>query len=166
VNTAYGIGSNHGYSFPLPSYLKDGKDHNIYIYGINLAGTGGVSALLPGSPKTINCKSVSTAFTLEVTDVQATTAIEPDSEQLSWSPVPEAIGYAVYRDNLLVRTTLAPSFRDDPVLMPDTTYSYDVLAVKSDSDIVHLALPSASNFPVTIKTCLLYTSDAADDLLC
>ncbi|HAO64865.1 TPA: hypothetical protein DCQ44_02685, partial [Candidatus Taylorbacteria bacterium] len=55
VNTYYGAGSNHGYSFALPTPFKDGKDHKLYIYGINVAGTGGVSALITGSPKIINC---------------------------------------------------------------------------------------------------------------
>lgn len=45
----------HGFVFTTPASLKDGKPHTIYAYGINAPGSGGVNALLAGSPRTITC---------------------------------------------------------------------------------------------------------------
>ena len=44
---------SHGYTFNLPSWLKDGRNHQIYAYGINIGG--GNNTLLANSPKTIRC---------------------------------------------------------------------------------------------------------------
>jgi len=46
----------HTFSFNTPESLKDGNTHKIYLYGINLQGTGGEDVLLSGSPKEINCQ--------------------------------------------------------------------------------------------------------------
>ncbi len=52
---------NHGfvYDFVSASGLYDGKDHALYIYGIDVTGDGNV--LLAGNPKTIRCAAPITA---------------------------------------------------------------------------------------------------------
>jgi MYXO-CTERM domain-containing protein len=44
---------NHGFVFPVPSKLKDGKTHTIHVYGLDSAG--GKNPELTGSPKSITC---------------------------------------------------------------------------------------------------------------
>jgi hypothetical protein len=44
---------NHGFSFPLPTSLKDNQSHQIYIYAID--SSGGENPLLNNSPKEVNC---------------------------------------------------------------------------------------------------------------
>ena len=46
--------ARHGFSFPTPASLKDGRSHAIYAYAINVGPAGG-NPLLPGSPKAFAC---------------------------------------------------------------------------------------------------------------
>lgn len=48
-----GGNSNHGFVFNTPESLKDGINHLIYAYGINIGS--GNNTLLSSSPRTINC---------------------------------------------------------------------------------------------------------------
>jgi hypothetical protein len=56
--------SAHGFNFPTPASLKDGKAHPLYIYAVNIGGTK-PDTLLAGSPRGIDCaqgdKSISAA---------------------------------------------------------------------------------------------------------
>lgn len=47
---------NHGFSFPTPANLKDGRSHNIYAYAINIPV--GVNPLIGNDFKTIQCASL------------------------------------------------------------------------------------------------------------
>ncbi len=58
VNKALNTTGNHGFRVSLQGVAgmpKDGKDHSMYIYGINNVGTPGKNALLTNSPKTLRC---------------------------------------------------------------------------------------------------------------
>jgi hypothetical protein len=52
VNQAYGITGNHGYTFAIPWYLRDGRTHTLYAYGIDT--NGGTNTLL--ATKTFNIR--------------------------------------------------------------------------------------------------------------
>ena len=54
VGNLCGGNSTHGFSFPLPNSLKDGKQQKIYAYGINL-GTPANNVELKGTPITFSC---------------------------------------------------------------------------------------------------------------
>ncbi len=57
VNSYFNISGNHGFSFALPDYFKDGKSHTVYAYAID--ATGDAPAHLINSPKSISgCTSV------------------------------------------------------------------------------------------------------------
>jgi MYXO-CTERM domain-containing protein len=59
ADLAAAIGStNHGYSFPIPAKLRDGKTHTIHVYGLDSAG--GQNPELTGSPKKITCAAPTT----------------------------------------------------------------------------------------------------------
>src|SRR3989344_5511602 len=49
-----GNNPNHGYTFTVPESIKDGQEHQIYAYGINV-GAGSNNTHLQGSPMTIRC---------------------------------------------------------------------------------------------------------------
>ncbi len=53
INAAFHVTGTHGWDLAIPGSIKDGQNHAIYAYGIDLEG--GQNALLSGSPKTINC---------------------------------------------------------------------------------------------------------------
>lgn len=58
VNKAINATGKHGFRVSLQGVNgmpKDGKDHPIYIYGINIIGTIGVNTLLSNSPKALRC---------------------------------------------------------------------------------------------------------------
>jgi len=46
----------HGFRFPLPSRLRDGAPHQLFVYGIDV-GNSADNALLPGSPQTFTLTS-------------------------------------------------------------------------------------------------------------
>jgi hypothetical protein len=52
---------NHGYTFTVPGALKDGQNHQIFAYGLNLTSTPGQHTLLTGSPKSLQCTAGSTS---------------------------------------------------------------------------------------------------------
>jgi len=51
VNQATGYPGNHGYSFSIPNQYRDGTQHTLYAYGIDLVGNN-QPFLLSSSPKT------------------------------------------------------------------------------------------------------------------
>ena len=53
VGNECGNNTNHGFVFDVPASLKDGTNHQIYAYGINIGS--GNDSLLTNSPITINC---------------------------------------------------------------------------------------------------------------
>ena len=60
VNKNAGISGNHGFSFPIPSVLRDGATHTIYAYGINSNGSTNLNnSLLTQGPLSINGCTVS-----------------------------------------------------------------------------------------------------------
>ena len=54
VGLQCGGNSNHGFSFTLLDSLKDGKNHSIYAYAINI-GTNSNNQELNGNPKEFSC---------------------------------------------------------------------------------------------------------------
>ena len=54
VGSACGGNNNHGFNFTTPEGLKNGQNHSIYAYSINI-GSGNYNPLLGNSPKIINC---------------------------------------------------------------------------------------------------------------
>jgi len=54
INATKGISGNHGFEVSLPSSLKDGVNHSLYVYAIDSSGVG-TNPLLSNSPKTIQC---------------------------------------------------------------------------------------------------------------
>ncbi|RKH44499.1 hypothetical protein D7Y23_27480 [Corallococcus sp. AB050B] len=53
VNTAHdGIAGDHGFYFPVPAYFRDGQNHTMHVYGIDVQGIH--NPLLAGSPRTFN----------------------------------------------------------------------------------------------------------------
>ncbi len=142
-----GDGANHGFSIPTPSAFLDGSYHTLYTYGIHNSGDTASNVLLGNSPKTLACSSGGISIDTPVFGVQSTLTDNNDSAKLSWQPVSGAVGYAIYRDGLLVNSSATASFTDDPVLMPDTTYTYDVLAMSSNNSVVSTTLPP--NIPVS-----------------
>ncbi|MDP2718705.1 MAG: carboxypeptidase-like regulatory domain-containing protein [Dehalococcoidia bacterium] len=69
VAAACGNNPNHGfvYSLPAESFLKDGVNHNIYAYGLNIGG--GANTLLTNSPKIINCAPPPVTWTINAEPV-------------------------------------------------------------------------------------------------
>ncbi|MEK7649568.1 MAG: NBR1-Ig-like domain-containing protein [Patescibacteria group bacterium] len=53
VASSCGGNANHGIEWTIPSSLKTGTDHTLYMYGINVGG--GADALLGNAPAMINC---------------------------------------------------------------------------------------------------------------
>jgi hypothetical protein len=47
VNSDYGITGNHGFSVTLPTWVRDGKPHKLYVYGVSSAT--GANALINNS---------------------------------------------------------------------------------------------------------------------
>lgn len=54
VAQACGGNPNHGFTFNIPASLKDGRQHSVYAYAINVGGGSG-NPLLLGSPRTFTC---------------------------------------------------------------------------------------------------------------
>lgn len=52
VNSAYGINGDHGFELTLPSSYRDGKQHTLYVYGIDPRGINNV--LLGTKPFTLS----------------------------------------------------------------------------------------------------------------
>jgi len=55
VNVAYGITGNHGFSFTVPEYLKDGPEHIIYAHAIDSGGSGPNYELSNSGSFSFNC---------------------------------------------------------------------------------------------------------------
>jgi hypothetical protein len=53
VASRCGNTANHGFIWNLPNIVKDGRNHSIYAYALNIPT--GVNPLLTGSPKVVNC---------------------------------------------------------------------------------------------------------------
>lgn len=54
VGERCGGNNGHGFYYPLPASLKDGKPHTLYVYAIDTPA-GNNNPLLIGSPKTFTC---------------------------------------------------------------------------------------------------------------
>jgi hypothetical protein len=54
VNQAFNIGGDHGFSWTVPSSVKNGQLRTLYVYGVN-NNTQGANTLLSGSPMSIQC---------------------------------------------------------------------------------------------------------------
>jgi len=97
VNASQNISGDHGFSFPVPSSLKDGQPHLIYAYGIDLSG--GSNTLLSNSPlqisgctngNPINTAPSSPSVTIPSSLVEGTTltfsavATDPQGDQVAY----------------------------------------------------------------------------------
>jgi hypothetical protein len=108
VNTAHGgIAGHHGFSFPVPAYYRDGQNHTLYVYGIDVQGIN--NPLLAGSPRTFNLPG---AFgTLD--------NVTPDGTVTGWaldldSPLDSiSIYYSVDGNPATAATTVANHYRAD-----------------------------------------------------
>ena len=112
--------------------------------------------------------TMGTAVETEITDYQAplaqaelTAAGSKSKVELSWDAVEGASSYDVYRklgsdgEAVLVKTTAENAFTDTDVVEEEPYYYYVV--AKNDKNTSN---PSTT---MQVLTCLLYTSDAADD---
>lgn len=80
---------------------------------------------------------VLTVSTLDATPptaptLQAPNIVSPYQVDLSWSGATDNVavtGYKIYRDNQAVTTVPVPSYTDDPVLQPQTAYTFQVSAL-------------------------------------
>ena len=52
VNQQTGYPGNHGFRFSIPPQYRDGQNHTLYAYGLDL--NGGLNTALSGNPKTFN----------------------------------------------------------------------------------------------------------------
>jgi Kelch motif protein len=73
VNSGLSVTGNHGFSFSIPANLKDGKSHQLYIYGIDKTGDG--NFLLTGSPKSFAIGGSPTTSTTSPTAPPASTVV-------------------------------------------------------------------------------------------
>ena len=112
--------------------------------GIIAAGVLGVSALLhsnTGSPS-LSAASTSAASALQTGPVPGSFSVSGTLQLLenplirrnglffSWKPFGTlSAGYHVYRNGRLIATTTAASFAERPILVPETSYTYDVVPV-------------------------------------
>lgn len=88
VGAACGNGTSaHGYSFTLPSSIKDNKVHTITAYGLNI-GDGNSNPALGGSPRTIQCAPPTATLTPKPTSspTKAPTAVVTSSDQCALQP--------------------------------------------------------------------------------
>ena len=60
VNEALAINGAHGFSFTIPEQYRDGREHQVYAYGINV-GSDDNNAELKESPRTVTLLSTQTA---------------------------------------------------------------------------------------------------------
>ncbi len=60
VGAECGGNSNHGFTFTTPASVKDGTNHSIYAYPINIGAGAGYNPLLGGSPRSISCSITNT----------------------------------------------------------------------------------------------------------
>jgi hypothetical protein len=82
VNSYYSITGNHGFTFSIPSNLKNGQPHQLYVYGIDK--TGDASFLLNGSPK-----SFSIGVNSQTAPTTPLTVVPPASPPLVVPPTPQ-----------------------------------------------------------------------------
>ncbi|MDG9724091.1 chitinase [Streptomyces sp. DH41] len=93
---------------------------------ISLTGPGGETGQPPAAPGGLTTGSVTSS-----------------SVALSWSPVPGATGYAVYRDGTKVRTVTATSTTMTG-LTPSTAYAFQVAAVNDAGESARSATVTAT----------------------
>lgn len=55
---AIGYPGNHGFDFSIPAQWRDGRQHALYVHGIDLSGDGSKNVLIGGVPKTFTLGSV------------------------------------------------------------------------------------------------------------
>jgi len=131
----------HGFVFPTPASLKDGKTHVLYPYVGSVNGSGAVVgsvplALLAGAPNSITCAAPDvTAPSVP----QSLTAMSASSSQinLSWAVSMDNVsvaGYRISRGGVQIGTSAANSFQNAG-LTPSTAYSYAVAAYDAAGNV-------------------------------
>ena len=79
--------SSHGFAFPTPASLKDGRNHTIYAYGINIPS--GSNPLLSNTPLSIRCTTTtSTTTTTTTTTTTSTTTSSTSTTSTTTSTIP------------------------------------------------------------------------------
>jgi hypothetical protein len=80
---------------------------------------------------------------LSLADPVTATATDHAHVRLDWSPVFDAVRYAVYRDTLLVGVTRGRSFTD-ALLWPETSYAYRIAALDRRGDVITTRVAAAT----------------------
>ena len=71
INSIYGITGNHAYAFRIPDNFRNGQQHSIYAYGIDLDDSSNASkALLGSSPKTFTLTVANPTCSAPLTETQ------------------------------------------------------------------------------------------------
>ena len=73
VNASQNITGNHGFTITTPASLKDGRNHIIYVYGIDTVN--GPSAQLTNSPKTLLACNIATPTPVPPTPTPVVTPV-------------------------------------------------------------------------------------------
>lgn len=95
VNSLFSTSGNHGFLVDIPALAKDGKNHSVYVYGIDT--NGGENRGLGNSGKVFNCSGTG-AGTSTVTE----TTVTDKSSPVGWFDVANGFtltGWAFDQDN-------------------------------------------------------------------
>lgn len=106
VNTSTGYPGAHGFSFPIPAQYRDGSQHSIYAYGLDLSGDP--PKLLQGSPKTFSL--LPTIYSVTFEPVNSALDRNPNAgEGQRIFPDSQNPGESVNRRRVLVKATISPA---------------------------------------------------------
>jgi hypothetical protein len=95
VNNLFGISGSHGFLVEIPALAKDGKNHSVYVYGIDT--NGGENRGLGNGGKVFNCSGTGTG-TSSVTE----TAVTDKASPVGWFDVANGVtltSWAFDQDN-------------------------------------------------------------------
>jgi len=125
--------------------MWDNNSDNNYIFGPG-PSTLDAGVITPGVPDGVDTTAPTVPQNL------ATTSISSDSVNLSWSSSTDASGiasYSIFRDAISVGSSVGTTFVDQG-LTPDTSYTYQVLAVDNAGNESELS--SSINVQTDIQT--------------
>lgn len=107
----------HGFNFTaIPDRLKDGNVHDIFVYGINLSGTGGNTVLLGGVPKPMRCLPWPFGVYLPLLLHQASMRPTP-----TWTPTPTPTITLTWTPTLTPTRTPTPTPNPQPTTVTLTS---------------------------------------------
>lgn len=123
VNAAFGITGNHGFLFSIPQQYRDGQQHTVYVYGMDV-GTNPYTHLA-GSPKT---------FTINPPPPPAPTwgtiqVISQTQLDVYWNAVVGATAYNIKMDGNVIASNFGYVSIPITNLAPGSTHTFEVQAV-------------------------------------